>query len=96
MASRYTRLSPEIQKTILELAETDVSMREIGRALGVARNTVANVISRGTVLMPKLSDDVTKEGGLVAERKCDGCGRMIKVPECIVCRDRKALNIKLD
>lgn len=96
MASHYMKLSAEVQEQILELAETDVSMREIGRVLGVTRSTVANVVARGDVLLPGLSKATTEEGKSVVEYRCDGCGRMIRVRECVVCRDRKALNIKPD
>ncbi len=90
--------SESVQRRILELAETGESMRSIGRTVGVSKSTVSNVVKRGNVLPPreKTESADSYEKIFIGERKCDGCGRIVRVRECVVCRDRKVLNIKPD
>ncbi|KKN70631.1 hypothetical protein LCGC14_0429040 [marine sediment metagenome] len=75
------KLSEMQEAHVLRLAEEGVSQRMISEVVGVARNAVYRVLRDARGEKPK-------------DYKCEGCGRRIRVPECIVCRDRKALGIE--
>lgn len=79
------------QEQILKLAHEspDLSLREIGRRVGVSHSTVNRVLRNGRVVGPE-------EEKARREYRCEGCGRIVFVEECILCRDRKALGIKVD
>lgn len=98
MGRSGVRMSEEVQAQILELAKTGESTRTIGEIVGVSRSSVSKVIKRGSVLPTEMETKraVNKREVPLDEYECEGCGRIVRVRECVFCRDRKALGIEPD
>lgn len=81
------------QLRILELhVEGRHSKRQIAEAVDVARETVAAVIHRGTVMSGGGALGRRPEFGYleVPVYRCGGCGVMVKLRPCLICRARKS------
>lgn len=67
------------------------SQRQIAEIVGVANATVGNVIHRGTVVRGKGSLARRPSFGYleVEVYRCGGCGVLVKLRPCAICRARK-------
>lgn len=79
------------QLRILSLhAAGEHSQRQIAEAVCVARDTVAAVIHRGTVMSGGGALARRPESGYleVPAYRCSGCGVRVKFRPCVICRAR--------
>lgn len=84
-------ISEAKQLRILKLYATGKhSRRQIAQAVDVARETVAAVIHRGTVVSGGGALGTRPEFGdlEVSVYRCPGCGVRVKLRPCLICRAR--------
>ena len=78
---------------ILGFWKAGKSVSYIARAVGCCRRTVSTIIAHGELRVRPPPRGRTDDVEEAAVHQCEGCGYMIDIKPCIICRDRKRLGI---
>jgi len=79
-------IPPAYRQIILEMANKDVSIREIGRILKISRNTVRNVIKKGEEPAPAKESKYLQHLPLIKELFRECRGNAVRIQEELLSR----------